>query len=183
MRVVAGSAGGLALQVPPEDIRPTMDRVKGAIFSSLGDRVPGARVLDLFAGAGGLGIEALSRGAARVTLVDHQRQCVDIIRRNLNHCRLEANVQCMDALRFLEHYAEPGSYDLILADPPYTKQADDRDWVAALLRLPSLPGILSPDGLLVIEAYSRAVPEIPPAWSQLKRKDYGETAVLYLEPT
>ena len=76
MRVIAGSAGGLPLIVPKTDIRPTMDRVKAAIFSSLGDRIIGARVLDLFAGTGALGIEALSRGAASAMFVESERAAV-----------------------------------------------------------------------------------------------------------
>src|SRR5436189_62791 len=83
MRVIAGSAGGIGLEVPKRGVRPTMDRVKAAIFSSLGDAVIGARVLDLFAGSGALGIEALSRGAAAVVFVESDRQTAEIIERNL----------------------------------------------------------------------------------------------------
>ncbi len=88
MRVVAGSAGGIPLSAPESAARPTMDRVKAAIFSSLGARVPGARVLDLFAGGGGLGIEALSRGCAEATFVDNDARAVEAIRANLQKTRL-----------------------------------------------------------------------------------------------
>ena len=88
MRVIAGSAGGLALQLPKTDLRPTMDVVKGAIFSSLGDFIVGARVLDLFAGSGALGIEALSRGAASATFVENDRRAVAAIERNLEKTKL-----------------------------------------------------------------------------------------------
>ncbi len=76
MRIIAGSAGGIPLRLPKHDIRPTMEKIRGAIFSSLGDRIIGARVLDLFAGSGAFGLEALSRGAANATFVDHHRDAV-----------------------------------------------------------------------------------------------------------
>ena len=82
MRVIAGSAGGVRLSVPRTGVRPTMDRVKAAIFSSLGDTVIGARVLDLFAGSGALGIEALSRGASFALFVDDDARAIESVRRN-----------------------------------------------------------------------------------------------------
>src|SRR5205823_6810018 len=88
MRVIAGSAGGIPLHTPRTDLRPTMDRVKAAIFSSLGEKIIGARVLDLFAGSGALGIEALSRGAASATFVESDLRATETIRRNLEKTRL-----------------------------------------------------------------------------------------------
>jgi len=85
MRVIAGSAGGIQLDVPKSGVRPTMDRVKAAIFSSLGELVPGARVLDLFAGTGALGLEALSRGAASALFVEENAAAISAIERNLAH--------------------------------------------------------------------------------------------------
>src|SRR3954468_19018730 len=103
MRVIAGSAGGIRLHVPKQRVRPTMDRVKGAIFSSLGDQVIGARVLDLFAGAGGLGIEALSRGATSVLFVDHDRQAINTIEKNLKKARVEqGKTRQQDVFDFLQ---------------------------------------------------------------------------------
>src|SRR5260221_10662088 len=116
MRVISGSAGGLALSVPDQVARPTMDKVRSAIFSSLGDAVPGARVLDLFAGSGSLGIEALSRGAESAVFVDDARHSAECILRNLRKCRLAAaSVQTMDVSRFLKTYAHEGAFDLIFA--------------------------------------------------------------------
>ena len=89
MRVIAGSAGGIRLAVPKRGVRPTMDRVKAAIFSSLGDSVGGARVLDLFAGSGALGIEALSRGASSAVFVEEDWQSAEIIERNLVKTKLK----------------------------------------------------------------------------------------------
>src|SRR5437763_17158861 len=93
MRVIAGTAGGIQLEAPKRGVRPTMDRVKAAIFSSLADKVIGARVLDLFAGSGALGIEALSRGAATVLFVDYQRQAIDTIERNLKKAKLDGKTR------------------------------------------------------------------------------------------
>ena len=113
MRVIAGSAGGVPLLCPKGDqVRPTMDQVRAAIFSSLAERVPEARVLDLFAGTGGLGIEALSRGAAKATFVERDRKAVDCIRRNLEQTRLGApgicEVICLDVFTFLETVGQDG---------------------------------------------------------------------------
>src|SRR6202162_180441 len=96
MRVIAGSAGGIHLAVPRRGVRPTMDRVKAAIFSSLADQVIGASVLDLFAGSGGLGIEALSRGAASVLFVEEDRQSIAAIEKNLGKAKFQARVRGQD---------------------------------------------------------------------------------------
>ncbi|MGZ5018988.1 MAG: RsmD family RNA methyltransferase, partial [Chthoniobacterales bacterium] len=102
MRVIAGSAGGIRLQVPETDVRPTMDRVKAAIFSSLGDRVVNARVLDLFAGTGALGIEALSRGAASAVFVEEKREAVLGIEQNFIRTKLRGRVRRQEVFAFLE---------------------------------------------------------------------------------
>ena len=101
MRVIAGSAGGLPLVVPKKGVRPTMDRVKAAIFSSLGDAIVGANILDLFAGSGALGIEALSRGAAAVVFVDEDRQSIAAIEKNLAKTNLKGRVRQEDVVAFL----------------------------------------------------------------------------------
>src|SRR6187401_1009431 len=102
MRVIAGVAGGIRLDVPKTNVRPTMDRVKAAIFSSLGEKVIGARVLDLFAGSGGLGIEALSRGAASSLFVDNDREAITAIEGNLKKSKTEAKTRQQDVFDFLE---------------------------------------------------------------------------------
>ncbi len=102
MRVIAGTAGGLQLDVPKTSVRPTMDRVKAAIFSSLGEQIIGARVLDLFAGTGGLGIEALSRGAASALFVEENAAAVATIERNLNRTKLEGRVRKQEVFAFLQ---------------------------------------------------------------------------------
>src|SRR5207249_3181638 len=121
MRVIAGSAGGVRLAVPKRGVRPTMDRVKAAIFSSLGDAIVGARVLDLFAGTGALGIEALSRGAASAVFVEEDREAVRTIERNFITTKLRGRVWQRDVFAFLEGTRPNERYDIVFADPPYEK--------------------------------------------------------------
>src|SRR4051812_33171788 len=103
MRVVSGSAGGIPLQVPKgADLRPTMDLVKGAIFSSIADMLPGLRVLDLFAGVGGLGIEALSRGAGSAVFVEQDRRAAAAIEANLAKTKLTGSVFNEDVFRYID---------------------------------------------------------------------------------
>lgn len=179
MRVVAGSAGGVPLTAPDSVARPTMDKVRNAIFSSLGDAVPGSRVLDLFAGTGALGIEALSRGAASAVFVDSHRAAIQCIQKNLTKTRLDGRVQAMDFIRFIGS-APTGAFDLIFADPPYTKRANDTDWVSVILQSERLPSLLAAGGTLILEAFApRPLSELT-AWHLLRTRIYGESAVHFL---
>lgn len=178
MRIIAGSAGGLALTRPPEAVRPTMDRVRAAIFSSLGDAVPGARVLDLFAGSGAMGIEALSRGAASAVFVDANPRCAACVKTNLRRTGLDGSVQTMDAMKFLELYAS-AQFDLIFADPPYAKQPDDRDFASELLRLPALAAALPAGGTLILERLSGAKDPADCVLSLVRARRYGESEIAY----
>ena len=180
MRIIAGSAGGRPLKAPPDGLRPTMDRVRAAIFSSLGERVPGARVLDLFAGSGGMGIEALSRGAESAVFVDENERCVRCIRENLRMAQVEAVVQTMDAYRFLDLYAGEESFDLIFADPPYSKKQGDIDHSATLAASMKLAAALKPNGLFVLERQSRGPDLADSVFEVLRTKRYGGSEVLYL---
>lgn len=183
MRVISGSAGGLALSVPDKVARPTMDKVRAAIFSSLGDAVPGARALDLFAGSGSLGIEALSRGAESAVFVDGDRHAADCILRNLRKCRLEgASVQTMDVFRFIRTYAHPDAYDLVFADPPYRKSDADTDFVTPLLASVELAASLSSHGTFVLETLStEKLPDLAETpWRLLRSRTYGESGIHYL---
>jgi 16S rRNA (guanine966-N2)-methyltransferase len=150
VRVVAGKHRGRRLRAPAgQATRPTADRVREALFSILGD-VEGLRVLDLFAGSGALGIEALSRGAASVTFVERSHRTADTIRANLEGLGEDAEVAVRDALGWLRA-APPGSaYDLVLVDPPY----DSAGRLAAPLSR-ALPGVLAADGLIVSESDRR----------------------------
>jgi 16S rRNA (guanine966-N2)-methyltransferase len=163
-----------------------MDRVKGAIFSSLGDLIPESRVLDLFAGSGALGIEALSRGAASATFVEQHGPTTGIIRKNLQLTRLSllGSVQQMDVFRFLDLYAVEKSFDLIFADPPYLKRVKPGTEVAnladTLLAHPKLPGALSNSGFLILECERRQPLPSLEAWDIRSDRSYGESRILIL---
>ena len=184
MRVIAGSARGRRLRCfKDRRIRPTSDRVTEAVFSSLMLRLPGSRVLDLFAGSGALGIEALSRGAGAVLFVEKDRQACDLIRGNLAACGLEpaaVRIIQQDAILWLRAAAggqagERLQYDIILADPPYQNGYEE-----AILSLPEVGELLSPRGILVLESGARQVlPECSGGLFQYKRKTYGDTKISY----
>ena len=180
MRVIAGSAGGIQLEVPKQGVRPTMDRVKAAIFSSLGDLVIGARVLDLFAGTGGLGIEALSRGAASALFVDQDRQAIRTIEKNLTKTKLEGRARQQDVFEFLQRSPRQERYELILADPPYEQTKTGERFTEKLLSDESLPLLLEANGVFVLEKRpSERLPESS-FWMVSRRKIYGATEVLFL---
>lgn len=179
MRIIAGDARGMVLATPPEIVRPTMDRVRAAIFSSLGDAVPGARVLDLFSGSGAMGVEALSRGARSCTFVELNPACVACVRANLKKAGLEGNVQTMDALKYLDLYAMPESFDLIFADPPYSKAAGSRDFSQELLKHPGLATVLAPHGTFILEYFSRMEEPENAAWRLLRARRYGKSEIAY----
>jgi 16S rRNA (guanine966-N2)-methyltransferase len=169
MRVVAGIAGGRRLQAPAgRRLRPTSERVREAVFSSLTSlgALEGARVLDLFAGTGALGIEALSRGATAATFVEADAAAVGAIKANLAATGLAgATVVQADVIRFLDDPGRSGgaSFDLAFVDPPYAFDA----WPGILDRLPA--------DLAALEA--RRPVEPGPAWEVLRSSRYGDTAV------
>jgi 16S rRNA (guanine966-N2)-methyltransferase len=177
-RVVAGSAGGLRLDSPKQvGLRPTQDRIKQVIFSSLGDLVPGSSVLDLYAGTGSLGIEALSRGAARATFVEQDRSCVDCIQANLTKCHLAGSILQWEVLEYLNK-AKSRTFQLIFADPPYEKIKSSLD-AHPLLR--AVRPWLESGGIFVWEHYSRQVIIDPEGWEVARHRDYGETGVTFLK--
>ena len=180
MRVVAGSAGGIQLQVPKRGVRPTMDRVKAAIFSSLADKIVGAHVLDLFAGSGALGIEALSRGAASVLFVEQDRQSIAAIEKNLARTRLNGRVRHQDVFDFVGRCNPPEKFDLVFADPPYEKTRSGEHVTEKLLADQDLPRLLAPEGVFILE--KRPGEMIPEAkvWHVIRQKSYGATEVLFL---
>jgi 16S rRNA (guanine966-N2)-methyltransferase len=186
MRVIGGVAGGIPLFSPRSDgVRPTMDQVRAAIFSSLAARIAGARVLDLFAGSGGVGIEALSRGARTVTFVERDRAAADCIRRNLEKTKLLAggSVVCLDAFAFLDRRTGPdGAFDLIFADPPYTSAAQPVDFARQLTGSAALQAALAPSGLFVLEKSPRHELTLNTMrWNIVRQKRYGSTEVVFLE--
>jgi 16S rRNA (guanine966-N2)-methyltransferase len=158
VRIIAGSRKGHTIRAPKGlDTRPTADRVREAAFNLIGP-VDGASVLDLFAGSGAMGLEALSRGAERAVFVESDGEAARAIERNLDRLRLTgAAVVRRHALSALAGEAAASrSYDLVLLDPPYDH------WPKLEPRLaPYLGGVLAPDGLLVVETASRTEPELP----------------------
>jgi 16S rRNA (guanine966-N2)-methyltransferase len=181
MRVIAGSAGGIRLDVPKTAVRPTMDRVKGAIFSSLGEEVIDARILDLFAGTGGLGIEALSRGAASALFVDQDPAAIAVIERNLARTKLEGRVRKQDVFAFLRSEQTREPFKIIFADPPYEKTKSGRDFTSLLLEDLQLAELLEPSGIFVLE--KPPVEQMPPMplWNVVRARAYGATEVLFLK--
>jgi 16S rRNA (guanine966-N2)-methyltransferase len=181
MRVIAGSAGGIRLDVPRRGVRPTMDRVKAAIFSSLADAVIGQKILDLFAGTGGLGIEALSRGASSVLFVDSDRQSIATIEKNLVKAKLDGRVRQQDVFEFLRRSSLKEKFRIIFADPPYEKTPTGERFTDKLLTHEALPQLLEDNGIFVLEKHpSEALPETP-FWNLIRRKKYGATEVLFLQ--
>jgi 16S rRNA (guanine966-N2)-methyltransferase len=180
MRVIAGSAGGLRLAVPKRGVRPTMDRVKAAIFSSLGDAVIGARVLDLFAGSGALGIEALSRGASSVVFVEADRQSAAIIEGNLARTKLKGRIRQEEVFDFLRHASGTERFDIVFADPPYEKTEDGQRFTEKLLTNEALLQLMDAHGIFVLEKRPDENLAETRLWRVTRQKTYGATEVLFL---
>ena len=176
MRIIAGTRRGHTIRAPKGlDTRPTSDRVRENVFNIVAPWVDGARVLDLYAGSGAMGLEALSRGAEAAVFVESDPEAVRAIERNLDKLGLTgARVVRHDAITGLGQEASAGrKYDLVLADPPYT-MTDYR----SLSRY--LPGVLAEDGLLVLETAAKVQPELPGLAVRTSRK-YGSTRVTVFE--
>lgn len=172
MRVIAGTAKGRRLE-SPKGARPTSDKVREAMFSSIGERVKEARVLDLFSGSGALGIEALSRGASECVFVESDRRAVAAIERNLAMLGLtnRSSIERGEVAWFLNR--NPGPFDLVLMDPPYATDMDPAIWES--LR----QGVLQDGGLVVVEARSGYLPDAPGFQTRAVRK-YGGTTLIYM---
>jgi 16S rRNA (guanine966-N2)-methyltransferase len=176
MRIIAGERKGHTIYAPKGlDTRPTSDRVRENVFNIVAPWVEDARVLDLYAGSGAMGLEALSRGAATVVFVEADAEAARTIERNLDKLRLTgASVVRQSATVALTQEAAAGrKYDLVLADPPYSMT--DYDQLARYL-----PRVLSDDGLLVFESAARVEPELPELVVRTTRK-YGSTRVTVFE--
>ena len=153
MRVIAGTCRSLPLKtLPGKDTRPTTDRIKETLFNMIQDEIPGCRFLDLFAGSGAIGIEALSRGAEYCVFVDKSRQAVQVIRENLRFTKLEdrSQVLSMEASSAIRHLDGNGSFDIVFIDPPY-ENGLEKDVLAAFLS----SGCVHPDTLYIVEASLR----------------------------
>ena len=181
MRVIAGRAGGVRLMSPKNGVRPTMDRVKAAIFSSLGEIVISARVLDLFAGTGALGIEALSRGATSALFVEEDRQSISAIEKNLSKTQLTGRVRQQDVFGFLKNArATTEKFQIVFADPPYDKMKSGESFTDKLLTNEALTKLLEADGVFVLEKRPSEEVSDTKLWRIDRQKTYGATEVLFL---
>lgn len=189
MRITGGMAGRRILKVPKGlEVRPTPDLVKQAIFNSLGGRVIGARVLELFAGTGALSLEALSRGAISGVCVELSSRHAAVLRQNVVAAGLAdrpVEVRVQDVFTALRQLAAAGAqFDLILADPPYGKKnvgTRSESFAQQLLDDKTLPSLLAVGGLFVLGHTKRDTLELTPRWRERKLMKHGDTVMRFLE--
>ncbi|MEG1942311.1 MAG: 16S rRNA (guanine(966)-N(2))-methyltransferase RsmD [Angelakisella sp.] len=179
MRVITGTARGRKLiTLEGNDVRPTTDKVKEAMFSAIQFEIEGARVLDLFCGSGQLGLEALSRGAAYCTFVDQSRDAQNVTRENLQATGLSKNskVAAMDAMAFLQ--STQGGFDIALLDPPYGKEL-------VSTALPKLAEKMSDSGVIICEtAVTDELPETVGDFAAVRNRRYGKIMLtIYRKPS
>ncbi len=182
MRIISGTCKGRKLsQIQGKEIRPTSDRTREAIFNILGERVVKARVLDLFAGTGALGLEALSRGAEYAVFVDVSKQSCQVIRENIKRCRYEkvSELYCHDLAQGLSPLVTDNRVDLVFLDPPYGQK-----WIETVISFPDFMDVMDENTLVVAE-YS--IKENPfrdfKHLDIFKQKKYSKTMVSFLQKT
>ncbi|VBB05672.1 n-6 adenine-specific dna methylases signature [Lucifera butyrica] len=180
MRIITGTAKGVILKGPAGNAtRPTADRVKESLFSILGSRIIDASVLDLFAGTGNLGLEALSRGAEKAVFIDQSLQSVALIKENARRTKLADRTEIYknDVFKAIDKLSQTGrSFDLIFCDPPY-----NQGLITAVLEKVAFYTILNPEAMLIIE-HSRheMINSELPSFQILRTEKYGETLVSFL---
>jgi 16S rRNA (guanine966-N2)-methyltransferase len=180
MRITSGILRNRRFEVPKQEVRPTMESVREAVFSSLGGSCAGRKVLDLFAGSGALGLEAWSRGAETVTFIEQHAAVYSVLRKNIDALQSEelGAVQCVraDAIKWL---AQAGRrFELILADPPY----DLQDAMRLTLEGIAEHSVLTAGGTVVYELRSSGAEYLPAGWAVVRDKTYGKTRVIMLQP-
>ena len=186
MRVTGGQWAGRTLTVPPGlGVRPTPDKVRQAIFNSLGPWILDCTVLDLFAGSGALSFECLSRGAASALCVEKSAKHASYIRRNAKVLETKVDVRVQCAMQAVKQLAEAGrAFDFVCADPPYgDKTAPGKrseSWAQKLLDEAALVKILNPDGRLLVGHTKRDAVEIPAPWHEHKTLKHGDTWIRIL---
>lgn len=181
MRIITGRARGLQLTAPKTyDVRPTADRVKESLFNIIGSRIIGARVLDLFAGTGNLGLESWSRGARQVTFMDESRESLRLVQSNIKKCRAEADCTVLkgNAVQLAERLARAGQrFDLAFCDPPYNK-----GWVQQILAVLARSPFIEDGGYLIVErANHDALPQLADGMELVREEKYGETVVDFIK--
>jgi len=179
MRITSGLAKGYKLKIPPGDrVRPAQDIVRQAIFNLLGEHIVNAKVLDLFAGSGSLGIEALSRGAAWCDFVDKDKHCTQVIKENLRHTHFKdkAKVYTLKAERLLDE-TDPNTYDFIFLSPPYV-QGIDLDLLKKMVK------VLRGGGVVVFEhAKETYLPTDLKSLELIDERTYGAATISFLQKT
>lgn len=180
MRITGGEFRGRALKTPRGDrVRPTQDRVREAVFAMLRDELPGCRFLDLFAGTGSVGVEALGRGAAEVVCVEGDRRVHRLARENAERIAGPGGairVACSDVRRWIDGPGRGAAFDVVYADPPYADAAGDG--LAALAELLASRGTIADGGLLVTETSADAGAPAVKGWALLRDRVYGKTRVV-----
>ena len=186
MRITGGQAARRILKVPKGlDVRPTPDLVKQAVFNSLGARVQGARVLELFAGSGALSLECLSRGAASVVCIEKSHRHAEFIRHNAAGAGYDESLELrtQDVFPALPQLAAGGrQFDLILADPPYGEKNGNRRSTSCAQQLlddPHLPQLLAPGGRFVLGHTKRDTLELVAPWLEVKQLKHGDTVMRF----
>ena len=191
MRIIGGSAAGTILKVPKGfDVRPTPDLVRQAIFNSLGPRVAGAAVLEVFGGTGALSLECLSRGALSAVCVEKSSRHAQFIRQNLALARLPdtaLEIRAQDAFEAVAQLAAAGcQFDLLLADPPYGEKNINRrstSLAQQLLDDNDAPKLLLPGGLFMLGHTKRDTLDFPPVWRETKLLKHGDSIIRFLQLT
>ena len=191
MRIIGGKSGGRILKVPKGfDVRPTPDLVKQAIFNSLGSRVQGVEVLELFGGSGALSLESLSRGAAKAVIVEKSARTARMIQQNFEALQLQSNqleLRAQDAFVAIAQMAgTQRKFDLIFADPPYGEKNISKrseSFAQKLLDDANLPLLLAEEGLFVLGHSKRDSLDLPAGWSERKVLKHGDSNIRILERT
>ena len=182
MRIISGSLRGRRLHAPPEGVvRPTPDRVRESVFNVLGQRLDGMEFLDLYAGSGAVGLEAVSRGARRVVLVESDPAACDVIRRNIARLGCEQQTELVSlsvdlALGAMQRGGD--GFDVVFADPPYS---DPPEQLAALLSRLGETSLVHPDGCVVLQQKRGRPAATHPRFSARKPRNYGITSILVFD--
>jgi len=176
MRITGGSHRGRILKVPEgTEVRPTQDRVREALFNILMHDIAGARFLDLFAGSGAVGLEALSHGASSVTFVEQNARHVAFIRANAAMLKVVPEIVSADAYLYLSAFSGT-PFDIAYADPPYAL-GEERGF-AEMLKTLSVRNVIRPGGLFIAEMASRQVVADVPGWDLCRDREYGKTRLV-----
>ena len=180
MRIEAGTAKGRRLQtVPGRQVRPTSGRVRQALFNTLREWVPGCIFVDMFAGTGSVGLEALSRGAGHVYFIENDRRALLALRTNINRCGAESQTVIVTAAlpQAVRKLPAAQQVDVLFLDPPYASDLAEATFVTL-----DDCGLLAPDGLIVWQHAVRREPLDPPGYTRWQHKRYGNTQLSFLTP-